>query len=89
MIIYQHNNIIPLLLISDTARKLHLWNNWYDKMYTVNGDGGEFKVDFDCPYIGTNKCNLSGKIPGLKFTRLSFSGPSGSVASCIMKIENK
>ena len=57
------------------------------KMY-VNGEDGEFRLDFDCPYIGSNKCNLSGQIPGLKFTTLSFSGSSGSVASCTMIIED-
>ena len=31
------------------------------RMYAVNGGDGEFKVDFDRPYIGSNKCNLSGK----------------------------
>ena len=60
-------------------------------MYVANKRGGkrqEFKVHFDCPYIGSNKCNLSGKIRGLKFTRIFFSGRKGSKASCVMKIEN-
>lgn len=54
----------------------------------VAGLSREFKVNFDCPYIGSNKCNLSGSIPGLKVTRLFFSGSSGSKAVCIIKIEN-
>ena len=58
------------------------------KMY-VSGADGELKIDFDCPYIGKNKCDLSGKIPGLKFTRISFSGTGGSAASCTMTIENE
>lgn len=58
------------------------------KMY-VSGVAGELKIDFDCPYIGKNKCDLSGKIPGLKFTRTYFSGTSGTPASCIMEIENE
>lgn len=54
----------------------------------VAGLRGQLKVNFDCPYIGSNKCNLSGSIPGLKFTRLFFSGSRGSKAVCLMKIEN-
>ena len=37
----------------------------------VNGVAGEVKIDFDCPYVGNNKCDLSGQIhvSGLKLTR--------------------
>ena len=55
----------------------------------VTGREGEFRVNFDCPYIGSNKCSVSGSIDGLKFTRLYFSGSSGSTAVCIMQIENE
>ena len=58
-------------------------------MYVMNGEDGQFKINFDSPFIGSNKCNLSGEIPGLKFTLLYFLGPSGSVASCTMMIENE
>ena len=54
----------------------------------MDGAEGEIKVNFDCPYIGSNKCNISGEISGLKVTLKYFLGPSGSVASCIIVIEN-
>ena len=57
----------------------------------VNGMTGELVIDFDCPYYGTsdNKCDLSGKIPGLKFSRIGFSGTGGTKASCVVMIENE
>ena len=58
------------------------------KMYAVD-EVGEFKVDFDSPFNGNNKCNLSGNIPGLKFRRVFFSGWWGDVAICAMIIDNE
>lgn len=60
----------------------------YIKMY-VNGVSGEVKISFDCPYIGSNKCSISGEIPGLTVTRETFSGSSGHRATCTIIIEDK
>ena len=58
-------------------------------LYDVNGNGeDEVKVKFDCPYIGSNKCSFEGEIPGLTFERQSFSGSSGSIATCTILIKN-
>jgi hypothetical protein len=53
---------------------------------TAKGSSGEFRLNFDCPFSGSNKCDISGHIPGLKFERVMFSGSGGSVASCTMQI---
>ena len=85
MIIRQHN-VIPISLNLMQRENSPSGTTGTITMYPVGGVG-EFKINFDCPYIGTNKCKFSGHIPGLKITRESWSGSSGSVASCTILIE--
>ena len=55
---------------------------------TVAGSEGEIKIDFDCPYIGSNKCNIGGSVSGLTHDRIFFSGSSGHIASCVVMIKD-
>lgn len=59
----------------------------YVKLH-VPGVDGEFRIDFDCPNSGDNKCKVSGNIDGLTVERKSFSGKSGRVASCTVLVKN-
>ena len=34
----------------------------------VNGVAGEVKIDLNCPYVGDNKCDLSGQIHDMYLT---------------------